>query len=413
MTGYPDLTIPFLLGLQIVFLILLGRFVLNLPDWRYRVLVPFAATILDICAMSQLDGIIFETTIGGIIIVALPTLSVLTVFPFAESYQEIKNRRMLVFLISIPLTIMLLFYLWAWNFSSIPTLFLPVGSLIPATGRLFLLKELLVMYGEMLIICGTLTGALVLVLSYGITNCPETGLSCSGGQVALLILLGIGSIVFNSLVVGFLTIFLYLVLRTVPSRAMQTAIVVLFAGGIMAVTSLMPVVKVYSERATAPYDFTLFALLLLALGTVTLFPVIQQFFKMKEMPALYFCSTVTVTVLALLFHDPAADLFGILARGLSTITDSGVFAVGPPFADRMVNELILFGSAVIVSGIAYAALAVVLPRFRKQEGRPSAIPVPETLPDHTSGSKGPDPAGPAGRREETKPEETDRTGWIG
>jgi len=402
MTGYFYLTIP----------VLLGRFILNLPNRRLRVLVPFTATVLYICSMSQLDGIIFESTLGGIIVVVLPTLSVLTVFPFAESYQEIKNQRMLIFLISIPLTMALLFYLWAWNFSSIPTIFLPVGSLIPATGRLFLLKELLIMYGEMLIFCGTLTGALVLVLSYGIKNCPEMGLSCSGGQVALIVLLGIGSIVLNSLVVGFLAIFLYLVLRIIPSRAIQVATSVFFAVGVMAVTSLMPVVKVYSEQATAPYDFTLFALLLLALGSVTLLPVFERYFLSKELPAIYICSTATIMILALIFHGPAENLFEILARGLSTITDSGIFAVGPSVADGMVNKIALFGSAVIVSGIAYAALAFAQLRIRKQKKCSATIPVPENFPDHTSGNKGPDHAGPAERREETKPEEPDRTGWT-
>lgn len=377
MSQYDVIIFPALLVINILFLYHLTKIITGFSSRRLRVLVPVAATILYICAISLLTSLAHESSIGVLLIIVLPTLAMLTVFPLAESDHTEKNYKVMIALIAIPLTIGLLFYLWAWNFSGIPTIFLPIWVLFPSTGMISVQIQVLSMYGELLIICGTLGGVIRLTHTYGRNNSSVSSYQSSNeGQVAPIILLGIGSLFLNSLIVGFLVIFLYLTLRHIPSRPAQVFIPLVLALGIMYLVSLMPVVKVYSSLATGLYDFTLFALLLIAMGITTPFPLFEKYLIPYQETVLYVISTMTIMVLALLFHDPSQNFILILARGLSTITDSGVFAIGIPVAEGIARKLALFCSAVILSAALYTVMIIAIALVRKREGELSSTSVP-------------------------------------
>ena len=376
MSQYDWIVVPALLILSILFLYYFTKWVTGFASRKARVLMPVAATILYVLALSLLNGITSHEALGEIMLIVVPTLAVLTVFPFIESAWEMKNRMTLVTLFSVSLTIGFWFYILVWNFYGFPKIFLPVWELIPATGIVSILLQVLAVYGEMLILCGAFAGALGFALSY-LDEGSLSGYSDFGERAALIFILAGGSLFFNSFFPGFLAIFLYLVLRKISFRPIQIAIPVLSAICIAYVMSIMQEGQVYFALAAGPYDFTLFSMLLLALGMVTLFPVFQRYVMPDEMPSLYICSSIAVVILSFLFHDPAQNLFEILARGLSTITDSGVFAMEIPIAEGMARKLILYFSAVLLSATGYAVMAVTTSIIRKKK---RGLPVPDLFP---------------------------------
>jgi len=359
-----------LLGIQIPFLLCFLRFHRGLHDLRSRVLLPVFVIVVAGLLGAMLDRA--GPDLGAMFILLVPTMAVLTVLPLIEPGQDWENRNLVVTLVSIALTVGFFVYLWAWNFSGIPTVFLPLWLFVPPGVSGVIQVQVVCMYGEMLILCGVLAGAFELAQSSGDGGSPDTRIVSHNGLVVSVSLL-FASLVFSFLAAGFLAVFLWRILQEIPRRSLKILLPFVGALGISYLVSLVQLTHT-SSLLNVPCDFSLMVMLLLAAGVVTLIPIMEPYVPGPKNAALYATATITVVSLIILLTFPVQDPVRHLAAGLSALAGSGLFMAGISLDQEIASKMLLYGYAAIISSVTFAGIVLAGALFWKMRGRLSAIP---------------------------------------
>jgi hypothetical protein len=359
-----------LLGVQIPFLLFFLRFHMRLHDLKSRVLLPVFVIMVAGLLGAMLDRA--GPDLGAMFILLVPTMAVLTVLPLIEPGRDWENRDLVVTLVTIALTVGFFVYLWAWNFSGIPTVFLPLWLFVPPGVTGYLQVQVVCMYGEMLLICGLIAGAFELAQSSGNVGSPDTRIVSHNGLVLSIALL-FASLVFSFLAVGFLAVFLWCMLQKISRRTMRIILPFVGALGISYLVSLVQLTRT-SSLLNVPCDFSLMVMLLLATGVVTLFPIIEPYVPGPKNAALYATATLTVVSLTILLTIPVQDPVRHLASGLSALAGSGLFMAGASLDQGIASKMLLYGYAAVISSVIFAVIALAGALFWKREGRLPATP---------------------------------------
>lgn len=367
MQGYPDIVFSTILILQILCLALLARFVLHHDNLRFRVLVP----VLALAGTGLVGGILKQMgpDMGGILSFMIPTLSILTLFPLFEPFIGIKRKGAAIAFLSVGLTCAVFFYLLGMAFGGVG-IFLPVEGISLFSGVLFEVR-LVSIYLELLMLGGALLGMIALVQDVVLPYSRDPAFI-----VLYCMILVIAAALFNTFAVGFFAVFALSLLSGVRSRPVRVLIPVIGAAGISIVLSALPVTYQYADIASR-YDPSLYILVLVALGVLTLTPLLLNSTKTRDGAlVLYATATITTIILALLCHSPAQDLFHAVVAGISTLAGSGLFEPGTEFRERFVRMMTVYAAAAVIAVLVCPAIRWVVSRYRLREGRSS--PSPET-----------------------------------
>jgi uncharacterized membrane protein YuzA (DUF378 family) len=367
MQGYPDTVFYTILILQILCLALLTRFVLHHDNLRFRVLVP----ILALAGTGIAGGILKQIgpDMGGILWFMVPTLAVLTLFPFAEQYAAMKRPGLTVAFSSLILTFILLWYLLGMAFGGVG-IFLPVEGISLFSGVWFEVR-LVSIYLELLMLGFTLLGMIALVQDMSLPYSRDPAFI-----VLYCMILGIAAALFNTLAAGFFAVFIISVLSGVRSRAMKALIPVIGAAGISFILSALPATYQYADVASR-YDPSLYILVLVALGVLTFTPPLLNSTETRDRTiALYATATITTIILALLYRSPAQDLFHAVTAGITTIAGSGLVMPGTGFLSGFTRMMVFYATAAMIAVLVCPAFRWAVSRYHLRKRRSS--PSPET-----------------------------------
>jgi hypothetical protein len=358
MYGCPDTVFYTILILQILCLALLARFVLYHDNLRHRVLVP----VLALAGTGIAGGILNKTgpDMGGILLFMVPTLAVLTLFPLFEPFIRIRRKGVAIAFLSAALTGAVFYYLLGMAFGGVG-IFLPVAGISLFSGVWFEVR-LVSVYTELLMLGGTLLGILLL----GNELAPALFRNDPDFVAICCLITGIAAALCNSLATGFFAVFAISILSGIRSGPATVLIPAIGAAGISFVLSALPVTYQYADVASR-YDPSLYILVLVALGVVTILPQLPGSMKTREGAiVLYATATITTIILALLYRSPAQDLFPAVTAGISTIAGSGLVMPGtgliPGFARVMGMYAAAAVIAVMVCPAVRRALSVCYPR---------------------------------------------------
>jgi hypothetical protein len=309
---------------------------------------------------------------GGILLFMIPTLAILTLFPLFEPFIKIKRKGVAIACLSFVLTIAVFWYLLGMAFGGVG-IFLPIAGISLFSGVWFEV-HLVSLYLELLVLGGTLLGIIILgneIVPAFFREEPNFVAVCSLAAC-------IAAALFNSLAVGCFTVFLYSVISGMRLKAGRMLIPVIGAAGISFILSALPVTYQYSDVARH-YDPSLYVLVLVALGVLTLVPLLFRYMDTKyRMATLYLTTTITVIILALLSLSPVQDIFHAVVAGVSTLAGSSMFIPGTALYPGMEQKILLFAGTAVLSAAIFPAVAMVMPLiWKRKDPQPPSLP-----PDH-------------------------------
>jgi len=353
-----------------IVLFLLYKFVKKLELRKYRALAPFLAMVAIAIVGNLIGEYVYSNPLGLILMLPVPTLAILTCLPFVEPSVSLTRRGPAVAVVTLVSTIIILLYKLLWKLTGFSTIFLPSLPVLPVSGLLFRILEILTFYIEMIIVVGVVVGAVSFV---GVIA------PCSGWedmQIFAVVFVLVVSFVIGSFLVGFFAVFLLLALREFRSTSLRVTIPAVAAVVLSLLISSLPAATTLPMRnpLIELYDLTLYALALLAFSAITLYPLFERHFDRRDgIVVVCACSTVAALVLSIVVilanGVPAIGSVNVLSAP-AVIESSTVFAIGAPFHEGLANKLILYGSGVLVSSIGYGI--VILTNRRKSHVRPGS-----------------------------------------
>jgi len=374
MQGYPDIVFYSILILQIIGLALLARFVLHHNNLRLRILIP----MLALAGTGIVGGFLKQIgpDMGGILFFMIPALAVLTLFPFAEQYTDVKRPGLAVALFSLLLTFMLLWYLFGMALGGVG-IFLPLAGIGMFTG-VWVEVRLVSVYLELLMLGVTLLGMIMLVQEVSLPYSRDPA-----WIVLYSLLIVIAAALFNTVAVGFFVVFMSRILTGIKYKLCGVLISVLCATVISLGLSSLPVTYQYTDVARH-YDPSLYVLVLVAMGVLTLVPLLFRYMDTKYRYAtLYATATITVVILPFLSRSPVPDSFHAIVAGVSTLAGSGLFVPGVALSQGVAQKMLLYAESVVISSVIFAGILLAGALCRKKNVRtsPSPIPVQDRVAD--------------------------------